>query len=113
MSKEQDDRIIGTMHATLHAYTEHGYPVEYGHKDKGPYSFAVLTISSPLTGKLLLTKMSMAGTSTSLYRMDHEDMVTPEDLILNYQEDFSAMYRLGMAYYMTKAGHSANNTRVN
>ena len=92
MATEQDKQIIRKMESSLQLYLTHNYPIEYRHEDKGPYDFSMLIVESPHTGKLLLTKMSMAGTSTKLYRMDHECMQTPEDIVLAFQDEFRDMY---------------------
>ena len=92
MATELDKEIIRKMESSLNLYLIHSYPIEYKHEDNGPYDFSMLTVESPHTGKLLLTKMSMAGTNTKLYRMDHECMQTPEDIVLAFQDEFRAMY---------------------
>ena len=92
MATELDKKIIRKMESSLQLYLIHSYPIEYMHEDNGPYDFSMFTVESPHTGKLLLTKMSMAGTSTKLYRMDHECMQTPEDIVLAFQDEFRDMY---------------------
>lgn len=92
MATELDKRIIRKMEASLQIYLSHSYPIEYRHEDHEDYSFSMFTVASPLTGKLLLTKMSKAGTSTTLYRMDHECMQSPEDIVLEFQKEFRDMY---------------------
>ena len=92
MATELDKKIIRKMESSLQLYLIHSYPIEYMHEDNGPYDFSMFTVESPHTGKLLLTKMSMAGTSTKLYRMDHECMQTPEDIVLAFQDEFRGMY---------------------
>lgn len=107
MSKEQDDRIIGTMHASLRCYTEHGYPVEMRDDEDGNGNTVRLyVITSPLTGTLYVSRLSDRK-GNCLYRMDHEAMMTPSDLVRNYQDDFADMYRLAMAYYLTQSTASA------
>lgn len=93
MATELDRKIIRKMSASLQLYLLHSYPIEYRHEDHDEYSFSMFTVASPHTGKLLLTKMSKAGTSTTLYRMDHEFMQTPEDIVLIFQDEFRAMYK--------------------
>ena len=92
MATELDKKIIHKMESSLQLYLIHSYPIEYRHEDHDEYSFSMFTVASPHTGKLLLTKMSKAGTSTTLYRMDHERMQTPEDIVLAFQDEFSDMY---------------------
>ena len=92
MATELDKKIIRKMTASLQLYLVHNYPIEYKHEDNGPYDFSMFTVASPRTGKLLLTKMSMAGTPTNLYRMDHECMQTPEDIVLAFQDEFRDLY---------------------
>ena len=92
MATELDKRIIRKMESSLQLYLIHSYPIEYRHEDHDEYSFSMMSVASPLTGKLLLTKMSKAGTSTTLYRMDHECMQTPEDIVLAFQKEFRDMY---------------------
>ena len=92
MSTELDKRIISKMESSLNLYLIHSYPIEYRHEDHDEYSFSMFTVASPHTGKLLLTKMSKAGTSTTLYRMDHECMQSPEDIVLEFQDEFRHMY---------------------
>ena len=92
MATELDKRIIRKMESSLQLYLIHSYPIEYRHEDHDEYSFSMFTVASPHTGKLLLTKMSKVGTSTKLYRMDHECMQTPEDIVLAFQDEFRGMY---------------------
>lgn len=92
MATELDKRIISKMESSLQLYLIHSYPIEYKHEDHDDYSFSMFTVASPHTGKLLLTKMSKAGTSTTLYRMDHECMQSPEDIVLEFQDEFRHMY---------------------
>ena len=92
MDTELDKKIISKMESSLQLYLRHSYPIEYKHEDNGPYDFSMLIVESPYTGKLLLTKMSMAGTPTKLYRMDHECMQSPEDIVLEFQKEFREMY---------------------
>ena len=92
MATELDKKIIRKMESSLQLYLIHSYPIEYRHEDYDEYSFSMLAVASPYTGKLLLTKMSKAGTSTKLYRMDHECMQTPEDIVMEFQDEFRHMY---------------------
>lgn len=92
MATELDKRIVSKMESSLQLYLTHNYPIEYRHEDHDEYSFSMFTVASPYTGKLLLTKMSKAGTSTTLYRMDHECMQSPEDIVLEFQDEFRNMY---------------------
>lgn len=92
MATKQDKEIIRSMAGALQLYLMHNYPIEYMHEDREEYSFSMMAIASPYTGKLLLTKMSKADSPTTLYRMDHEDMQTPEGIILAFQEEFRNMY---------------------
>ena len=92
MATELDKKIIRKMESSLQLYLIHSYPIEYKHEDNGPYDFSMFTVASPHTGKLLLTKMSKAGTSTTLYRMDHEYMQSPEDIVMEFQDNFREMY---------------------
>ena len=92
MATELDKKIIRKMESSLHLYLIHSYPIEYMHEDNDEYSFSMFTVASPYTGKLLLTKMSKAGTRTTLYRMDHECMQSPEDIVLEFQDEFRGMY---------------------
>ena len=92
MATELDKKIIRKMESSLQLYLIHSYPIEYMHEDHDEYSFSMFTVASPHTGKLLLTKMSKAGTSTALYRMDHECMQSPEDIVLEFQKEFREMY---------------------
>jgi hypothetical protein len=52
----------------------------------------MMVITSPITGRILITKMGMPNTTTVLYRMDHEYMQTPEDTVLAFQKEFRNMY---------------------
>ena len=107
MSKEQDDRIIGIMHASLRCYTEHGYHVEMQDDTNGNgLAVRVFSITSPLTGTLYVSRLA-DGKGNCLYRMDHETAMTPSDLVRNYQDDFADMYRLATAYYLTQSTASA------
>lgn len=92
MATELDKKIIRKMTASMQLYLMHNYPIEYRHEDHEEYSFSMFTVASPHTGKLLLTKMSKAGTNTTLYRMDHECMQTPEDIVLAFQKEFRDLY---------------------
>ena len=92
MATKQDKEIIRKMAAALQIYLDHRYPIEYEHETRGLYGFSMLIVTSPITGKLLLTKMNMEGTSSTLYRMDHEGMQTPEDIVLEFQDEFRDMY---------------------
>lgn len=92
MATEQDKQIIRKMDAALQIYLSHSYPIEYKHETREQYGFSMFIVTSPITGKLLLTKMSKAGTPTTLYRMDHEGMQTPEDIVLEFQKEFRDMY---------------------
>lgn len=92
MATELDKKIIRKMESSLQLYLIHSYPIEYRHEDHDEYSFSMFTVASPHTGKLLLTKMSKAGTSTTLYRMDHEYMQSPEDIVMEFQDNFREMY---------------------
>ena len=92
MATELDKKIIRKMESSLQLYLIHSYPIEYRHEDHDDYSFSMFTVASPYTGKLLLTKMSKAGTSTTLYRMDHECMQTPEDIVMEFQKEFRDLY---------------------
>lgn len=92
MATELDKKIIRKMEASLQLYLIHNYPIEYRHEDHEDYSFSMFTVASPYTGKLLLTKMSKAGTNTTLYRMDHECMQSPEDIVMEFQDEFRNMY---------------------
>ena len=99
MSKEQDKEIIRKMAASLQLYLDHRYPIEYREENSGRYNFSMMVITSPLTGKMLLTKMSMPNTTTILYRMDHEGMQTPEDIVLEFQKEFHNMYEQTARYF--------------
>ena len=92
MATEQDKEIIRKMAGALQLYLSHSYPIEYEHETRGPYGFSMLIITSPITGRMLLTKMDVAGTSNALYCMDHEGMPTPEDIVLAFQKEFRNMY---------------------
>ena len=92
MATELDKKIIRKMESSLQLYLIHSYPIEYRHEDHDEYSFSMLAVASPYTGKLLLTKMSKNGTPTTLYRMDHECMQTPEDIVMEFQDEFRHMY---------------------
>ena len=92
MATELDKKIIRKMESSLQLYLIHSYPIEYRHEDHDDYSFSMFPVASPHTGKLLLTKMSKAGTSTTLYRMDHECMQTPEDIVMEFQKEFRDLY---------------------
>lgn len=92
MATEQDKQIIRKMDGALKIYLSHHYPIEYRDETLGPYGFSMLCITSPITGRLLLTKMTMDGTASTLYRMDHEGMQTPEDIVLAFQKEFRDMY---------------------
>ena len=92
MATELDKKIIRKMEASLNLYLVHSYPIEYRHEDHDEYSFSMFTVASPHTGKLLLTKMSKNGTPTTLYRMDHECMQSPEDIVMEFQKEFREMY---------------------
>jgi hypothetical protein len=92
MATEQDKEIIRKMAASLQLYLDHRYPIEYEHETRGPYGFSMLIVTSPITGRLMLTKMNMVGTASTLYRMDHESMQTPEDIVLEFQKEFRNMY---------------------
>ena len=92
MATEQDKEIIRKMAGALQLYLDRRYPIEYEHETRGPYGFSMLIVTSPITGRLLLTKMSMVGTASTLYRMDHEGMQTPEDIVLEFQKEFRNMY---------------------
>ena len=92
MATEQDKEIIRSMAGALQLYLMRNYPIEYMHEDHEEYSFSMMAIASPITGRLLLTKMGIPNTTTMLYRMDHEDMQTPEDIVLAFQEEFRNMY---------------------
>lgn len=92
MATELDKQIIRKMTASLQLYLMHNYPIEYRHEDHEEYSFSMMAVASPYTGKLLLTKMSKADSPTTLYRMDHECMQTPEDIVLEFQKEFRDLY---------------------
>lgn len=92
MATELDKKIIRKMESSLQLYLIHSYPIEYRHEDHDEYSFSMFTVASPHTGKLLLTKMSKAGSPTTLYRMDHECMQSPEDIVMEFQDEFRYMY---------------------
>lgn len=92
MATEQDKKIIRSMSGALQLYLDHRYPIEYEHETRGPFGFSMLIITSPITGRLLLTKMGKADSQATLYRMDHEGMQTPEDIVLAFQEEFRSMY---------------------
>lgn len=92
MATELDKKIIRKMSASLQLYLIHSYPIEYRHEDHDDYSFSMFAVASPHTGKLLLTKMCKAGTDTTLYRMDHECMQSPEDIVMEFQKEFRNMY---------------------
>lgn len=92
MATEQDKEIIRRMAGALQLYLSRSYPIEYKHEIHGQYSFSMMIITSPITGRMLLTKMSMLNTTTTLYRMDHEGMQTPEDIVLAFQKEFRNMY---------------------
>lgn len=92
MATELDKKIIRKMESSLQLYLIHSYPIEYRHEDYDEYSFSMMSVESPHTGKLLLTKMSKAGTRTTLYRMDHEYMQSPEDIVMEFQKEFRDMY---------------------
>ena len=92
MATELDKQIIRKMESSLQLYLIHSYPIEYKHEDYDEYSFSMMSVASPHTGKLLLTKMSKADSKATLYRMDHEYMQTPEDIVLAFQKEFRDMY---------------------
>ena len=92
MATEQDKEIIRRMAGALQLYLDHHYPIEYREETLARYSFSMLVITSPITGRMLLTKMDMPNTTTTLYRMDHEGMQTPEDIVLAFQKEFRNMY---------------------
>lgn len=92
MVTELGKETIRIMAASLQFYLDHRYPIEYEHETRGPYGFSMLCITSPITGRLLLTKMGKADSQATLYRMDHEGMQTPEDLVLAFQKEFRDMY---------------------
>ena len=92
MATEQDKEIIRKMAGALQLYLNHHYPIEYKHELYDRYDISMLCITSPITGRLLLTKMGMPNTTTTLYRMDHEGMQTPEDIVLAFQKEFRDMY---------------------
>lgn len=92
MATEQDKQIIRKMAGALQIYLEHRYPIEYRHERHGQYNFSMMTVTSPITGRLLLTKMDVPNSTTALYRMDHEGMQTPEDIVMEFQDAFRCMY---------------------
>lgn len=92
MATEQDKEIIRSMAGALQLYLMRNYPIEYMHEDHEECSFSMMAIASPITGRLLLTKMGKADSQATLYRMDHEGMQTPEDIVLAFQEEFRNMY---------------------
>lgn len=92
MATEQDKEIIRKMAGALQLYLDHRYPIEYKHELYDRYDISMLCITSPITGRLLLTKMGMPNTTTVLYCMDHEGMPTPEDIVLAFQKEFRNMY---------------------
>ena len=92
MATELDKKIIRKMEASLQLYLKHSYPIDYRHEDHEDYSFSMFVVASPYTGKLLLTKMSKADSPTTLYRMDHECMQSPEDIVMEFQDEFRDMY---------------------
>lgn len=110
MATELDKQIIRKMTSSLQLYLIHSYPIEYRHEDHEDYSFSMFTVASPHTGKLLLTKMSMAGTPTKLYRMDHECMQTPEDIVLAFQDEFRDLYEQTARCY---AEHGNQDSTIN
>lgn len=112
MSKEQDDRIIGTMHASLRAYTEHDYPVTCQEEENDGLMVRMYAITSPLTGTLYVSRLS-DHSGNHIFRMDHEEMMTPTDLIRNYQEDFESMYGLAATYYIRHGIAQAVSNTVN
>lgn len=92
MATEQDKEIIRKMTASLQLYLDHHYPIEYREETLARYNISMMVITSPITGRMLLTKMGMPNTTTTLYRMDHEGMQTPEDIVLAFQKEFRNMY---------------------
>ena len=99
MATEQDKEIIRKMAGALQLYLDHRYPIEYKHELYDRYDISMLCITSPITGRLLLTKMGMPNTTTTLYRMDHEGMQTPEDIVLAFQKEFRYMYEETARYF--------------
>nr|DAJ46021.1 MAG TPA: hypothetical protein [Caudoviricetes sp.] len=99
MATEQDKEIIRKMAASLQLYLDHRYPIEYREETHARYSFSMMVITSPITGRMLLTKMGMPNTTTVLYRMDHEGMQTPEDIVLAFQKEFRNMYEQTARYF--------------
>lgn len=110
MATELDKKIIRKMTASLQLYLIHNYPIEYRHEDHEEYSFSMMAVASPYTGKLLLTKMSKAGTNTTLYRMDHECMQTPEDIVMEFQKEFRDLYEQTARCY---AEHINQDSTIN
>lgn len=98
MSKEQDDRTIGIMMARLRKYGEHCYPITFQEDQDGDLTLRVYAIKSPLTGALYVSRLS-DGKGNNIYRMDHDSMQTPHDLVKNYQGDFATMYTYAAALY--------------
>ena len=111
MTTAQDKEIIRKMAASLQLYLDHRYPIEYKHEINGRYSFSMMVITSPITGRMLLTKMGMPSTTTVLYRMDHEGMQTPEDIVLGFQKEFRNMYEQ-TARYFAEQGNQSIATKV-
>ena len=99
MATEQDKEIIRKMAGALQLYLDHRYPIEYKHELYDRYDISMLCITSPITGRLLLTKMGMPNTTTTLYRMDHEGMQTPEDIVIAFQKEFRNMYEQTARYF--------------
>lgn len=104
MATEQDKEIIRRMDAALQLYLDHRYPIEYREETHGRYSFSMMVITSPITGRMLLTKMGMPSTTTVLYHVDHEGMQTPEDIVLAFQKEFRNMYEQ-TAHYFAEQGN--------
>lgn len=106
MATEQDKEIVRKMAASLQLYLEHHYPIEYRREIHNKYDFSMMVITSPRTGRLLLTKMGMPSTTTVLYRMDHEAMQTPEDIVLGFQKEFRNMYEQTARYFAEQGNQS-------
>lgn len=105
MATEQDKEIIRKMAGALQLYLDRRYPIEYREETHDRYSFSMLCITSPITGRLLLTKMGMPNTTTTLYRMDHEGMQTPEDIVLAFQKEFRNMYEETARYFAEQGNY--------
>lgn len=108
MATEQDKEIIRKMAGALQLYLIHSYPIEYQEETIAQYHVSMLCITSPIAGQLLLTKMCIPGTTTVLYRMDHEGMMTPEDIVIAFQEEFRNMYEETARCYAEQGNQDSN-----